>query len=95
MSLRTVFTSNGESCMLDFSSLDNETRNAEDTISMESRIGENKTVKRGKGRPPKNASAFDALDIVTEQTLRVSTIQYSKLSSLAFKSANLINIRVV
>lgn len=82
--------------VLDFSSLDNETRNAEDTLSMESRIGEHKTVKRGKGRPPKNASAFDALDIVTEQTLRVSTIQYFKLwLTSAFESTNLMNIRIV
>lgn len=52
-----------------FSSLENETRNADDALSIESRLGEQKPVKRGKGRPPKNASNVDAL----EQTLRVST----------------------
>lgn len=52
-----------------FSSLDSETRNADDALSVESRIGEQKPVKRGKGRPPKNASSVDAL----EQTLRVRT----------------------
>lgn len=53
--------------MFIFSSFENETRNADDALSNESRIGEQKPVKRGKGRPPKNASSVDAL----EQTLRV------------------------
>lgn len=54
-----------------FSSIESESRNADDAMSIESRIGEHKPIKRGKGRPPKNASAFDALDIIAEQTLRV------------------------
>lgn len=53
------------------SSMENEVRNADDSLSIESRLSEHKPVKRGKGRPPKNASTFDALDIITEQTLRV------------------------
>lgn len=44
----------------------------EASLNLDSRILEHKPVKRGKGRPPKNASTFDAFDIVAEQTLRVS-----------------------
>ncbi|XP_065220664.1 chromatin remodeling regulator CECR2-like isoform X2 [Planococcus citri] len=51
-------------------SIESESRNADDALSIESRIGEHKPIKRGKGRPPKNASSFDAFDIVAEQTLR-------------------------
>lgn len=55
-----------------FSSTEVATHTVEVSLNIDSRILEHKPVKRGKGRPPKNASTFDAFDIVAEQTLRVS-----------------------